>query len=622
MVLIALPAFAQEEVVVEGEALDATSTPSQVTVVDPDTLPSSADVATAVERAPGVVVRRLGGQGDLATVGIRGAGARQTEVLIDGIPLNPEGGAAVDLSELPLRAFERVEIYRGAAPILLGTTALGGAVALVPGEGTGATLAVGAGSWSTARGTATLGQPLPFGHLWAAVDGLSTGGDFRYLDDGGTRIDDGDDRFRDRQNNDTGALATLARFSTTGDGPRLILLHTGLVRSDGVPGFTFAETPTVRYGLARHLVGARVDGDTGGTALGLRGFGVVRTETLSDPNHEIGIGGRRSSRDQTTSIGADGTARIPLRRDLRLDAAIGARSDRFDGEGLPDVRGRQVGRGVLALPLSLGGVAVVPGLVGLVVAGEETRWLGLPRLGAVVRGAGWALKGNVGAFARPPDLLELYGDRGALVGNPDLRPEHGLQLDLGPTFEREGARLEVVGFAAFYDDLVSWVSGPQGVARPVNLDRADVTGLEVAAAVGRAPWTAGCNGTLTRAVNRSEPIPTWVPRVPVADLGLNVGLDLGWLRLSVDGTAAAGTWSDTANFVLQPPRTFLGATVDAGSDRIRLELDVRNLLDTVTAPTLRDPLSEDGVRVPRSIVDFTGYPLPGRSLLVTLRMVP
>ena len=57
-------------------------------------------LAAAVERAPGGVVRRLGGQGDLAQVGIRGAGARQTEVLVDGIPLNPEGGAAVDLDAL------------------------------------------------------------------------------------------------------------------------------------------------------------------------------------------------------------------------------------------------------------------------------------------------------------------------------------------------------------------------------------------------------------------------------------------------------------------------------------------------------------------------------------------
>ena len=148
-----------EEVEVVGQAPDEVSaTPAQVTVIPVDErLPASADVATAVARAPGVVVRRLGGLGDLAQVGIRGAGARQSEVLLDGIPLNPEGGSAVDLSELPLRALDRVEVYRGQAPALLGTTALGGAVALWTTDAPVTRVSLGAGSWGTARGDATFG---------------------------------------------------------------------------------------------------------------------------------------------------------------------------------------------------------------------------------------------------------------------------------------------------------------------------------------------------------------------------------------------------------------------------------------------------------------------------------
>lgn len=634
MVLIFARAFAETgvpldgEVVVIGEAPEVASSPSQVTVIETEALPNSADVATAVERAPGVVVRRLGGQGDLAQVAIRGAGARQTEVLVDGIPLNPEGGSAVDLSELPLRAFETIEVYRGAAPVLLGTTALGGAVSLVPGDRTGANLALAGGSFGTARGTATVGEDLPFGHLWVAVDQLRTAGDFRYFDNGQTVFDTADDRLVARDNNDTGAITTLERVATEGDGPRLIVLHSGLWRTDGVPGQMFAPTPTVRYAVQRHLLGARLDGDTGSTALGLRAFGVIRRESLSDPNEELFDGSQGPQ--VSTSVGVDGTARIAIRRDLRVDTSLGGRVDRFV-RPTPSVRGfgntaaRQVVRGAMAVPIEAGDVTVVPGVIGLAITDPDTRILGLPRLGAVVRGAGWAWKGNVGAFARPPDLVELYGDRGGLVGNPELRPEHGLQLDLGPSIEREGARFEIVAFFAHYRDLIVWAALPQGVARPENVDRADTGGVELAAGWDRGPWTVGGNATLNRAVNRSSDATyhgNQLPRVPLVDVLVTTGVVVGPARLAVDGAFAAGTFADTANIVALPAHTTVGATAELAGEHLALEVDVRNVLGTRVARVLRDPLSEDGVRIDAPIVDFPGYPLPGRSVLVTVRLVP
>ena len=41
---------------------------------------------------------------------------------------------------------------------------------------------------------------------------------------------------------------------------------------------------------------------------------------------------------------------------------------------------------------------------------------------------------NVGRYVRPPDLSELYGDRGAVIGNPQLDAEVGINADAGLTW--------------------------------------------------------------------------------------------------------------------------------------------------------------------------------------------
>ena len=109
------------------DAPDPGAISSSVTVIPVDeTLPSGADVGSVVESASGTVVRRLGGLGDYSAVSIRGSSFRQVQVYLDGVPLNPDGSATVNLSELPLSAFERVEIYRGNAPPSFAAAPIGG----------------------------------------------------------------------------------------------------------------------------------------------------------------------------------------------------------------------------------------------------------------------------------------------------------------------------------------------------------------------------------------------------------------------------------------------------------------------------------------------------------------
>ena len=100
-------AWAEEggTVVVEDTRDDEQDTSASVTVIPIDeTLPMSSDVAAVVDTASGTTVRRLGGLGDFSGVSIRGSTMRQTHVALDGVPLNPDGSSAVNLSQLPLWA--------------------------------------------------------------------------------------------------------------------------------------------------------------------------------------------------------------------------------------------------------------------------------------------------------------------------------------------------------------------------------------------------------------------------------------------------------------------------------------------------------------------------------------
>ncbi len=614
----------EPEIVVEGEAPAADEGPERVTVVEVGDLPASADVATAVQRAPGVVVRRLGGLGDLATVSIRGAGARHTEVLLDGLPLNPEGGSAVDLSELPVRALERVEVWRGSAPALLGTTALGGAIALWTRSDEVTEGALSVGSWSTLRGTAVASQPFAGGSALVAVEGLATGGAFPWYDDGGTRGVLTDDATSIRENNDARRLTTTSRVTV---GP-LTVLHAGTWSDDGVPGYVFAPSTEVRYGLARHLLAARAEGRN----LAVRGWALDRAESLSDPLGEVGVTGEEL-RTSIRSLGLDGQLRSPLASDLRLDLLAGARADALRAEDLAsglteDPRGRSVLRASAGLPWDADDLDLRPSLGLLAVLssdgqGADVTWLPIPRMAL-----GWTrgpleVSLDAGASARPPDLLELYGDRGAVVGNPELRPERGLSLDLG--IGRSGLG-EVVGFVSSLRDLVVYLPSAQGPVRAENVEGARIVGLEASATVGADPLSVLLVGSLLDAREVSDDPARHgrvLPRVPAGEL-LVVGQGrAGPLGLSVDASFTAGTWADAANIAREAPRLLLGATGRAALGRgWSLELDVRNLLDARTALVPRDPLVDDGIRVPQPLQDFGGYPLPGRTVLATLRFSP
>jgi iron complex outermembrane receptor protein len=124
------------EVTVRAEPLDEGVPVEDRTVFSTviDTSEKTAELDTLADvlaESVGVQVRRLGGLGAFSTLSIRGSTPGQVQFYMDGVPLSRAQNEVVNLSDLPLDAVERVEVYRSFVPIAFSRAGPGGAVTIV-----------------------------------------------------------------------------------------------------------------------------------------------------------------------------------------------------------------------------------------------------------------------------------------------------------------------------------------------------------------------------------------------------------------------------------------------------------------------------------------------------------
>ena len=649
LVAATAPVRAEDTVVVEGERPGPEDGSAAVTVVEVDErLPASADVASVVEGVAGTTVRRFGGLGDYSAVSIRGSSFRQVQVFLDGVPLNPDGSTTVNLSELPLHAFERVEIYRGNAPPSFAAAPIGGVVNLVTGdELPGPSVRAAYGQHRTARaGGRVAGQTELAGGQTdglVLIDALTTAGDFRYFDDNGTIYTLTDDHLRTRSNNDKLQLGAHGRVRWWKGPLQLSLLEAGLHRDEGLPGH--ANNPAASAGLttSRNLAVLQADTTSGTAQLRVRGWNHTRVETYADEKGELGVGTQRE-RSTSMSNGLLVHGSLVPNEWVAPALTLQARRDGFRTRDLvvdapTDPRARTALFGALSAQswlfddrLSVTPVVQATWLDSRVVGDGDSLASLDPRLGTRVRlTESLLLKANVGRYLRPPDLSELFGDRGAVIGNPELLPERSLQWDVGgrlalPDGPVTGA-LELGHFWSATRDLIVYVQNAQRTMVPINLSNTWLQGIEASARLDLAGFADVSTAvTRTLSVNLStepELANNQLPRVPTweVDVGASVHLEerarLGWTWTHVSGN----TW-DATNWYWAPPRDLHGLFVRgqpiAGGPS--LELSVLNVGDRIVQVVPRNPLDpSDDAQIVQAMTDFAGYPLAGRTWLFTLR---
>lgn len=169
-------------------------------------------VGDALEKTPGLAVVRYGGPGQTTTIGLRGAAAGQTLVLVDGVRINDPStvdGEAV-LSDLLVNNIARIEVLRGPQSTLYGSDAIGGVVNILTERGGiapfAATASAEGGSFDTYRLNAA---------AHGAVDALEYGAAVNYFHTNG--ISAADARNGNRETDGSGNLGATVNLHYTVD---------------------------------------------------------------------------------------------------------------------------------------------------------------------------------------------------------------------------------------------------------------------------------------------------------------------------------------------------------------------------------------------------------------------
>lgn len=617
----------------------------------------SLTVAEAAASTVGAQVRATGGLGSSAYLSIRGAAWGHTGISLDGIALSRLTSVSVDLGRFQLDELEAVEIYRGSVPAELGGAGVGGAVNLLTRVGPGANgerwrASLGAGSYGTRRARARYGERFGVVEVAASAGYFSTDGDYRVFSDAGTPLNPNDDSWSHRDNNDANQAdaAIRVRRSTGGDG-RTTAGVRATWRRTGLAGL--ASAPALHASLSTGLALADLDDERtlAGAAVRHRAYALAEWQRFRDRHDEIGL----AAQDReylTLGAGASSTWRRRV-GGHGLFASFEGRLERFrdrdrwmDG---PTLRGARQAAAVsvgdelagrewsvsAALRLDVVRTAPAPSpSAGADAPSPHTELAPSPRLTArAMASDSLVVKASAGLYVRLPTAIELFGDRGFLVGSPSLRAETGPSFEAGVVWApaRRGP-LEQVLFelSAFYnraDDAIVLVNTGYA-ARPQNLGGAENFGLEVAARMHLAELLAVSGAyTLQRSAQR-DPERSFdgkdLPRHPRHTLSARAELSG---QVAARAARAWGEWLwssisylDRANLQSVPQRQLVsaGASIELGGSLVAA-LEVRNLLDhQVEQVALDPPPSPMQTSAPSAVADIAGLPLPGRSLLFSL----
>lgn len=625
---------AETQITVRGEPTTAFATR-----VRPEDAPREPlDAAALLEAVPSVHVRRLGADGSFGAMSVRGAASTGVGVLFAGIPLTSAADPSADVGALPVWPGATFRVWRGFAPAALGATGyLGGVVAIEP---PGILEPDRTEAWWAAGSFGSLKLRLADRHragktqVATALFASRSDGDFSFeaAPPGSVRT-----TTRERANAGYASTAAAARVAHTGERGGVGATIFAEKRRGGIPGTADAPTEHVSLGTARIVAG--VDGRLRtGEAGALHTALWARHERASvdDPRGELPLRTPGGTANAVESVGGSLGWRGHPTEPFVLDAFVDARGERF----VPDGPAAAASANRVAAGVGVDGELHVTKRLSLSASGrldlrrDAADLDGRDRIASDATPNGslgvayrvvpaLTVSAHGGALARPPSFLELYGDRGALVGDVDLQPERAVSADAGALWHvAVGRQLELggelVGFVSRVHDLITFVQLGRGTLRAANVDEALIGGAELALDLKGRHVATRVSYTLLVTRNESDdPLVHGAPLPgrPLHDLAYDASYTVGPAKARYGLDAIAGTTLDAGDQLPRlPPRVLhsVGASLAVPGVRgLVVGVEVDNLLDDRTV-WIDSRLSARSLPIPVS--DFLGFPLPGRSV--------
>ncbi|MBN2802866.1 MAG: TonB-dependent receptor [Deltaproteobacteria bacterium] len=603
-------------------------------------------VDEVVSDASGVQVRRLGGTGSGSYASIHGSTPGQVPVFVDGVLLNSGSSGAVDFSELNLILFDEINIYKGGAPVTLGSSGIGGAISLKTRSFLKpvSILSLTYGSFDTYRLTAVSGSSFKKTDILALVSLQGSKGDFTYLNLNGTPNNTDDDTFEKRINNEHNQATAFLKMDRRYKNWKFTIADALMIKKSGVPGMGNIPAYESSYSFLNNRLdfGADLKFDRD-SFLKFKIYYTHNSDDFKDIYNETGVGAQYSN---TKTDDAGGSVIFSKKWSDSNRTALNV-SSRFEGLNSEN-RITKESDGYKFRVLSEIGIEhdftpvksllIDPALrVTIINSRFNENNSYVVKVDNVYYSPSAGFKYEViknlfiivngGSYLRPPDIYEMFGDSGFITGNPDLLPEKGLNGNGGINWKLRSSNLKhrafltVSWFGSVVDNMIAYVQNSQNSVRAENVDKALLTGVETSARL-KLFSSFGIEGNYTYMFteNRSRKPYHYGKKLPghpehEAFLKLFTDKRLGNFksRLFITGDYAGQSYLDQANLKENAlGRLFFstGIRLDHYKSGLSFDLTVKNIFNKITA--------EDSNGNLRPLRDFEGFPLPGRSVFATL----
>jgi len=402
-------------VVATGLPMEIGMTGQPVTVIGIDEIESvqGPDLSRVLQRLPGTAISRNGPQGSFTGLRVRGAGAEQLLVLIDGVKVNDIGapGGGFDFGNVLAGSVERIELLRGPNSVVWGSDAMGGVMNLTTRTPDGIAASAEYGNYETVY--ATLGGGVRTGALEAGITGS-------YLDsDGFSSSVNGteDDGFRQYQVTGRARYAVSYNFALTANAR----YADGRLEQDGyewAPPYAFVDTADFQD---TEEWSGRVGADYTGDRLSLRaGYALSDTARIYTGESYGDYPYQTKGRSERAELFGQYQIGGPIRFDFGADREW----TEFEDSGVTQDAAITSGHALLGFytpfaSISAGGRVDDHDRFG-------TEWT-FGANGSVQVGYGLRVRASYGEGFKAPTLYQLYG----YYGDLDLQPETSKGFDFG-----------------------------------------------------------------------------------------------------------------------------------------------------------------------------------------------
>lgn len=602
-----------------------------------------------LEREAGLRVRSFGGLGSYSTLSIRGTNPNQSRYYVDGIPFTNAQSGEVNLADLPFDNLEAIEVYKSGVPFGLTGSSIGGALNLrtMKPLKNSTRVNLGGGSYNTGKlsiSHSNTNQDKDFGYTLFALTEKSDQ-NYSFLNDKGTILLNTLDDTIDRRKN-----AWFERAQGSGSffwdwkGTEIKLFTDVNHRRLGIPGPGNNQTEKTQRKYTKYTAGLSTNTKEflfEQLQLETRTYLTTFEDTFFDPRSEFSSG-RTNANTNSDTKGFQLSPTIYLldyyqilrfsmnaeKEDFRRDRR---NSNHVKLESEP-IRNRRHGNFQVEDEIQLfqKRFFLIPSFSyddyqdvfednGRYT--NKTTKLFNPRLGLLwniyqISDTKFGLKGNANRASRVASFLELFGERGQILGNSNLRPEISLNKEIGiflhTQFYKISSKSELTWFRKNIQDMILFVPNSQFSLRAENVDRAIINGFEFSQILDWKDWKGKLNYTYSIAKNDSESPALrgkYLPLRPVNEVYSSLQYKLYDFDIGADFTYIGAVFRDRTNEYVNflPGRDLYGAFIsysfnkkETGEDW-KLGLDVRNITD-------------------KKFSDLIGYPLPGRIWYLNLSM--